>query len=80
METITGLEYLTDFWRDMYLTDYIRVGGSKIKFVTGRPGSGKTALLASIGQIARQESYCVVSFSARDVQMNDLKSAMYSHE
>lgn len=77
METITGLEYLTDFWRDMYLTDYIREGGSKIKFVTGRPGSGKTALLASIGQIARQESYCVVSFSARDVQMNDLKEIYF---
>ena len=37
-----GISFLTDFLRGQYLEDYIPSGGSKIKFVTGRSGSGKT--------------------------------------
>ena len=30
-----GISFLTDFWREKYLAEYISQGGSKIKFLTG---------------------------------------------
>ena len=27
-----GIQFLTDFWREKYLQEYIRSGGSKIKY------------------------------------------------
>lgn len=44
-ELSVGLEPLIDFYRKQYLSDYIAKGGSKIKFVTGRAGSGNTHFL-----------------------------------
>lgn len=40
-----GIGFLTDFWKEKYLQEYIKDGGSKIKFITGREGSGKTYFL-----------------------------------
>lgn len=68
-----GTGFLTDFWREKYLQEYIRDGGSKIKFITGRPGSGKTYLLSQLLQLAREENYKTVSFSAQDIWMHDFK-------
>ena len=68
-----GIEFLTDFWREKYLQEYIRNGGSKIKFVTGRNGSGKTHFLRLMSAIAQKENYKTVRFSARDVWMHDFK-------
>lgn len=68
-----GIQFLTDFWREKYLQEYIRSGGSKIKFVTGRPGSGKTHFLHLAGSIAREENYKTVSFSAREIWMHDFR-------
>ena len=68
-----GIQFLTDFWREKYLQEYIRSGGSKIKFVTGRPGSGKTHFLHLTGSIAREENYKTVSFSAREIWMHDFR-------
>lgn len=68
-----GIQFLTDFWREKYLQEYIRSGGSKIKFVTGRPGSGKTHFLHLAGSIARGENYKTVSFSAREIWMHDFR-------
>ncbi|MDO4294165.1 MAG: DUF2791 family P-loop domain-containing protein [Eubacteriales bacterium] len=68
-----GLDFLTGFWKEKYLQEYIPAGGSKLKFVTGRPGSGKTFFLNSICRIARQENYRTVSFSARDIWLHDFK-------
>ena len=62
-----GIRFLTDFWQKTYLQEYIRSGGSKIKFVTGRAGSGKTHFLHLMNSIAREENYKTVSFSAKDV-------------
>ena len=31
-----GIEFLTDFWREKYMQEYIKNGGSKLKFVTGQ--------------------------------------------
>ncbi len=68
-----GIQFLTDFWREKYLQEYIRNGGSKIKFVTGRPGSGKTHFLRLMTSIAQKENYKTIQFSAKDVWMHDFK-------
>lgn len=68
-----GIRFLTDFWEEKYLQEYIRNGGSKIKFVTGRPGSGKTHFLNLMTDIARKENYKTVRFSAKEIWMHDFK-------
>ena len=68
-----GIRFLSDFWQEKYLQEYIRNGGSKIKFVTGRAGSGKTHFLHLISSIAREEDYKTVFFSARDIWMHDFR-------
>ena len=32
-ELTCGIEFLTDFWKEKYLREYIKNGGSKIKFI-----------------------------------------------
>lgn len=68
-----GMDFITDFWQKHYLEEYIREGGSKIKFVTGRCGSGKTHLLKCMAATAREEEYMTAEFSARDVWIHDFK-------
>lgn len=72
-EHASGIRFLTDFWTEKYLREYIRDGGSKIKFVTGRRGSGKTYFLQEMTSIARTENYKTVRFSARDTWMHDFR-------
>lgn len=74
VEQLTGgISFLADFWREKYLQEYIRNGGSKIKFVTGRQGSGKTHFLRLMASIAREENYMTIQFSAKDIWMHDFK-------
>ncbi len=68
-----GIQFLADFWKEKYLQEYIRNGGSKIKFVTGRTGSGKTHFLRLMTNAARKEDYKIICFSAKDVWMHDFK-------
>ncbi len=68
-----GIEFLTDFWKEKYLQEYIRNGGSKIKFVTGRTGSGKTHFLRLMTSIAKEENYKTVQFSAKNIWLHDFK-------
>lgn len=68
-----GIDFITDFWQKHYLDEYIREGGSKIKFVTGRPGSGKTHLLNYTAMTAREAGYVTAGFSARDIWIHDFK-------
>lgn len=72
-EISPGIDFLTDFWKEKYLQEYIRNGGSKIKFVCGRRGSGKTHFLNLITGMAKRENYKTVRFSARDVWMHDFR-------
>ena len=44
MQDAEGAEILTDFWSEKYLKEYIAYGGSKIKFITGKKGSGNRGL------------------------------------
>ena len=68
-----GISFLTDFWEEKYLQEYIRDGGSKIKFVTGRKGSGKTFFLQTMTALAGKHDYKTVQFSARDIWMHDFR-------
>lgn len=72
-ELTCGIEFLTDFWKEKYLKEYIKNGGSKIKFVTGRTGSGKSHFLRLMTSIAQKENYKTVQFSAKNVWMHDFK-------
>lgn len=73
-ESLTcGVRFLTDFWTEKYLREYIRYGGSKIKFITGRMGSGKTHFLRLMTSIAQKENYKTVQFSAKNIWMHDFK-------
>lgn len=69
----TGLSFLTDFIKEKYLQEYIAEGGSKIKFVTGRPGSGKTYLLKELCRDAGELGYLTVRFSARETWLHDFR-------
>lgn len=69
----TGFGQLTDFWRDRYLNEFVREGGSRIKFVSGRPGCGKTHLLQLLAKEGQNSGYQVVSFSAKNVWLHDFR-------
>lgn len=73
-ELTVGLDPLLDFWSRQYLDFYIPAGGSKIKFISGFPGSGKTHFAACVQSAARERGYRTVSFSARDVWLHDFRN------
>lgn len=62
-----------DFWKEKYLASYLAAGGSKIKFVTGRTGSGKTHFLEILAAEAEGMGYISVSLSARNLWLHDFK-------
>lgn len=72
-EMSAGISFQTDFWREKYLREYIREGGSKIKFITGRQGSGKSHLLRLAARIAEEEKYVTATFSAKEIWMHDFR-------
>lgn len=72
-ELTVGVNYLSDFWVEKYLKEYIGQGGSKIKFVTGNSGSGKTHFLELFMSEASDNNYITVSFSAKDIWVHDFK-------
>jgi hypothetical protein len=76
IEKITvGIDFLTGFWEDNYLSEYIPSGGSRIQFVTGRRGSGKTHLTEYF--INRAGNFKTAMFSARRVWINDFKEVFF---
>ena len=68
-----GISELIDFLTKHYLENYINLGGSKIKFLTGRPQSGKTYFLKQMQTGAEGLGYRVASFSAKQVWLHDFK-------
>ena len=72
-EITTGLDSLTDFLRQQYLSAYIPEGGSKIKLITGRSGSGKTHLAQCLSEDARELGFLTVSCSAKSVWLHDFR-------
>jgi len=73
-ELSVGIDFITDFWRDRYLKEFLPAGGSKIKFITGKSGSGKTHTVYLLTEHARKENLLTVSFSAKKVWLNDFKN------
>lgn len=72
--TVGEREGIWNFWRDHYLDDYIACGGSKVKFLTGKPGSGKTHALLLMLEEARRLGYVTFFTSARRVRLNKFDS------
>ncbi len=72
-EITVGSDFILDFWKEKYLDGYLPQGGSKIKFLTGRTGSGRTHLLELLAIEAEGRGYIPVSFSAREVWLHDFK-------
>jgi hypothetical protein len=68
-----GAGGLVDFVKEKYFVDYISRGGSKIKFVTGKAGSGKTHLTKLLCFAAEDLGFTAVRFSAKDVWLHDFK-------
>lgn len=69
----TGIEFLADFWKEKYLQEYICSGGSKIKFITGKPGSGKSHFLQLFSVMAEELHYKTIDFSAEEIWLHDFK-------
>lgn len=69
-----GREHWLDRFKNHYLENYIAQGGSKVKVLVGKEGSGKTHLLRCVENDARSLGYEVVFISARDIfhRLNDL--------
>jgi hypothetical protein len=72
-EMSVGSDFIMDFWKDKYLANYLALGGSKIKFLTGRTGSGKTHFLEILSMEAEDMGYISVSLSAREIWIHDFK-------
>lgn len=72
-EISVGKDFAMDFWREKYLAEYLARGGSKIKFLTGRPGSGKTHFLQMLDIEAGSMGYIPVRLSAREIWLHDFK-------
>lgn len=72
-----GIRFLLDFWNKEYLEEFIASGGSKIKFLSGKQGSGKSYALKLLAEDGEKAGYQVCSFSANDVYLNDF-SFIYS--
>lgn len=84
LKTITVREQdgIWDFWRSCYLEGYTAEGGSKVKFLIGRQGSGKTHALLMLQHVARQLGYVSVFIDTRMVRLNKFDSiyqAVFDH-
>lgn len=72
-EISVGSDFILDFWQEKYLANYLAQGGSKIKFLIGRTGSGRTHFLEMLAMEAEKMGYIPVSLSAREVWLHDFK-------
>ncbi|OLN29073.1 BREX system ATP-binding domain-containing protein [Desulfosporosinus metallidurans] len=72
-EISVGSDFIMDFWKEKYLANYLALGGSKIKFLTGRTGSGKTHFLELLAMEAENTGYISVCLSARELWIHDFK-------
>lgn len=69
----SGTNEMIDFLADQYLDFYIREGGSKIKFLTGRQGSGKTQFSRMFSYEALSGGFITVSISAKEIWLHDFR-------
>lgn len=69
-----GREKWLDRMRSHYLENYFSNGGSKVKVLTGKQGTGKTHALRCVLSDAKFLGYATVYLSARNCRLNDLVS------
>jgi len=72
-EMSVGSDFILDFWKEKYFANYLARGGSKIKFLTGRTGSGKTHFLELLAIEVENMGYIPVSLSGREIWIHDFK-------
>lgn len=72
--TVTLRHDITTFWLSSYLEDFIAAGGSKVKFLLGKPGSGKTHALLLLQHKARLMNYIDVFIDARSVRLHQFNT------
>ncbi|MDR1604745.1 MAG: ATP-binding protein [Gracilibacteraceae bacterium] len=72
-ELSVGVDFITDFWLEQYLDNYIALGGSKMKFLTGDAGSGKTHCLRLFLAGAARRGYKTVLLSTRTTWLHDFR-------
>ena len=73
-----GLDRVTGFFDRYYFDSYIKEGGSKIRFITGKKGCGKSHLLSLLSYDAADRGYFTVSLDARQVNLFDFKDIFLS--
>jgi hypothetical protein len=73
-EMTIGRDLWLDHFVNHYLTNYIAYGGSKVKFLVGNEGTGKTHMLYNIQYEAEKLGYASVFISARisEYRLNDM--------
>src|SRR5574344_809791 len=73
LRTLTvGLDKVSSFIRREYFASYITEGGSKIKFLMGKKGSGKTHLLALMSADAEEEGFLSICLDAQSILLSDM--------
>ena len=72
--TVTLRHDIFAFWISRYLEDFIAAGGSKVKFLLGNPGSGKTHALLLLQHKARMMNYIDVFIDARSVRLHQFNT------
>ena len=68
-----GTDAMLGFVSRQYLDFYIAKGGSKIKFITGRQGAGKTQFTRLFADEALSRGYINVSLSAKEIWLHDFR-------
>jgi hypothetical protein len=72
-QTFLDPQKIVDFWREHYLDAYIAPGGSKIKFIAGKSGSGKSRCLRLFLSDAAERGFKTAYLSAKNVWLHDFK-------
>lgn len=67
LEMTLGKEKWLDIITEYYLQNYINNGGSKVKILIGKEGTGKTHLLKFLEYTAKELGYNSIYFSAKDI-------------
>ncbi len=67
-----GLDKVSSFIKKEYFDTYIANGGSKIKFVTGKKGAGKSHLMKLMSFDAKDSGFVTVELDSRELLLSDL--------
>lgn len=69
LDSFVDVGGMEQFWRQWYLHGFVDLGVGKVKFIKGRPGSGKTHFLRHLGIVSQSDHYVVVSLDANATRL-----------